>query len=107
MQWDGVHALVERAKQGDKQSWAQLCLLAEPYLIRRAEKLLGPGWRQRSVPDLVSKTWLQALQGLDSFVGGKDDAVAKTKAKVPDAIFVSPEEVHEALLALPEPGSGK
>jgi hypothetical protein len=56
MQWDGVHALVQRAKAGDDEAWRLLFDLAQPYLLRRFQRTLPPGWPAESVSDLLSKS---------------------------------------------------
>jgi RNA polymerase sigma factor (sigma-70 family) len=70
---DGVHALVQRAKDGDERAWQDLHTLLQPYLLRLARDALGPAWPEKSVSDLVSETWLRAWQGIAGFRGGADD----------------------------------
>ena len=41
---DGVHALVQRAKDGDERAWQDLHTLLQPYLLRLARDALGPAW---------------------------------------------------------------
>ena len=41
MSWDGVHALVERARAGDERAWTDLHAMAQEYLHALAQKLLG------------------------------------------------------------------
>jgi RNA polymerase sigma factor (sigma-70 family) len=73
MQWPGVHDLVLRAKTGDPQAWGQLEALVQPYLLRLAGYVLGPGWPNHSVSDLIQETRVRAWQNLGQFIGGKDD----------------------------------
>jgi RNA polymerase sigma factor (sigma-70 family) len=73
MEWAGVHDLVLRAKAGDAQARDALCRMAQPFLARMAEKLLGPAWPERSVRDLVNDAWVPILAGLDRFQGGGND----------------------------------
>jgi RNA polymerase sigma factor (sigma-70 family) len=73
MSWDGVHALVQQAKRGDRDALARLYDLAQPYLLGLAQKLLGPGWPNKSVSDLTQETWLRAWQGLHNFHGADGD----------------------------------
>ena len=74
MQWDGVHALVQRVRAGDRQAWDQLDVYVHPYLLGLAGRILGPGWPERSVDDLVQKTKLRAWEKRAQFKGGDDDA---------------------------------
>jgi RNA polymerase sigma factor (sigma-70 family) len=74
MPWDGVCALIDRAKAGDEDAWRRLHDLAQPFLLRQAQRRLGPGWPHRSASDLVADTWLRAWQRLADFRGGPDDA---------------------------------
>ncbi len=74
MQWDGVHVLVQRAKTGEERAWQELHTLVRPYLVRSAQRLLGPDWPHESVSDLLQSTWLRAWQGLECFRGGTNDA---------------------------------
>jgi RNA polymerase sigma-70 factor, ECF subfamily len=73
MEWTGVHALVQRARLGDREAMAELFKLAQPYLLGLAQKLLGPGWPHKSVSDLTQETWVRAWQGLPSFHGANND----------------------------------
>jgi RNA polymerase sigma factor (sigma-70 family) len=73
MHWDGVHALILRARDGDEQAWEALHALVQPYLLRLARRTLGPAWPEQSVSDLLQGTWLRAWQGLEGFRGGADD----------------------------------
>jgi RNA polymerase sigma factor (sigma-70 family) len=73
MQWEGVHALVQLAKTGDEQAWQRLCAMAQPYLLRLAQRSLGPDWPTQSVSDLLQGTWLRAWQGMAGFRGGNND----------------------------------
>jgi RNA polymerase sigma-70 factor (ECF subfamily) len=74
MSWDGVHALVQQAKQGDREALARLYGMAQPYLLGLAQKLLGPGWPNKSVSDLTQETWMRAWQGIHNFHGAAGDA---------------------------------
>jgi RNA polymerase sigma factor (sigma-70 family) len=74
MQWDGVHALVRRAQQGDETAWGPLFALVQPYLLGLAARQLGSGWPGQSVSDLAQDTWLRAWKSLGTFAGGHDDA---------------------------------
>ncbi len=73
MPWDGVHALVQRAKGGDPEAWRDLHALAQEYLLRLAQQLVGPGWAHRSASDLVQDVWQQVYEAIDTFRGGEDD----------------------------------
>jgi RNA polymerase sigma factor (sigma-70 family) len=74
MSWDGVHALIERAKAGDADAWPPLHALAGDYLLRLAQRLVGNGWAHRSAQDLIQDTWLRAYQAIGDFHGGSSDA---------------------------------
>jgi RNA polymerase sigma factor (sigma-70 family) len=74
MEWPGVHQLVQLAKTGDRDAMGRLYVLVQPYLLRLAERALGPSWPHKSVSDLTQETWTRALLGLDTFRGGQDDA---------------------------------
>jgi RNA polymerase sigma factor (sigma-70 family) len=74
MPWDGVHALIQRAKAGDPEAWRQLHVMAQDYLLRLARRLVGPGWAHRSASDLVQDAWRQVYQAIGAFRGGDNDA---------------------------------
>jgi RNA polymerase sigma factor (sigma-70 family) len=74
MRWEGVHALVRRAQQGDESAWGPLFALVQPYLLGLAGQLLGPDWPGQSVSDLAQDTWLRAWRALSTFSGGESDA---------------------------------
>jgi RNA polymerase sigma factor (sigma-70 family) len=74
MSWDGIHDLVRALQAGDERGWAMLHEMARPYLLRLAERILGPGWPGESVSDLTQKTWQRVLAGLGGFRGGDNDA---------------------------------
>jgi RNA polymerase sigma-70 factor (ECF subfamily) len=74
MQWEGVHQLIRQARAGDREALDRLYVLAQPYLLRLAQRLLGPSWPHESVSDLTQDTWLHALQGLGGFEGAANDA---------------------------------
>jgi RNA polymerase sigma factor (sigma-70 family) len=74
MSWDGIHDLVRALQAGDEPGWAALHEMARPYLLRLAERILGPGWPGESVSDLMQKTWQRVLAGLGGFRGGENDA---------------------------------
>lgn len=74
MQWDGVHALVQRAQAGDRDAWPALVAFLQPYLTTLAARLLGPGWPEKSVSDLSQTTLLRAWEKIQQFKGGADDA---------------------------------
>jgi RNA polymerase sigma-70 factor (ECF subfamily) len=82
MSWDGVHALVQQAKQGDREALARLYEMAQPHLLRLAQKLLGPGWPDKSVSDLTQETWPRACENIHKFRGaaGDDDTAAMLRA---------------------------
>jgi RNA polymerase sigma factor (sigma-70 family) len=73
MSWDGVHALVQRVKAGDAGAWPPLHALAQDYLLRLAQRLVGPGWAHRSANDLVMDAWLHVCQTIGDFRGGDND----------------------------------
>jgi RNA polymerase sigma factor (sigma-70 family) len=74
MPWDGVYALVERARAGDRSAWTDLHALAADYLLGLAQKLLGPGWPHESAHDLAQDVWLKFCETISEFRGGADDA---------------------------------
>lgn len=74
MLWDGVTALVARAKQGDTEALERLYRLAQPYLLQLAQRTLGPGWPEQSLSDLTQETWLRAWQAIGDFQGADNDA---------------------------------
>jgi RNA polymerase sigma factor (sigma-70 family) len=69
----GIHELVQRARNGNAQAWAELQSLVKPFLLARAQKMLGTGWSERSVSDLLQETCIRAWQHLPKFRGGNDD----------------------------------
>ncbi len=69
MLWDGVHALVQRAKSGEREAVDALYRLTLPYLCRLAQKLMGPGWPDKSVSDLIQQSWLRPGKGFRAFRG--------------------------------------
>src|SRR5438270_7953899 len=71
--WDGVHDLIARAKAGDGQAWGALHKMAGPYLLNKAQRLLGPSWAHESVSDLTQEAWQRIVTGIVGFEGGKDD----------------------------------
>jgi DNA-directed RNA polymerase specialized sigma24 family protein len=74
MQWNGVHALIDRAKRGDQSAWHELFGMVQPFLLRVAGQLLGPNWPEKSVSDLFQDTWMRAFPKLSEFRGGENDA---------------------------------
>lgn len=74
MFWEGVNTLVAKARQGDGPALDLLCRLAQPYLLRLAQKMLGPGWPDKSVSDLTQETWVRAWQSIGDFEGADNDA---------------------------------
>ena len=74
MPWDGVHALVERARTGDRDAWPDLHALARDYLLGLAQSLLGPGWPHQTAHDLSQDTWVKFCENIGEFRGGADDA---------------------------------
>jgi DNA-directed RNA polymerase specialized sigma24 family protein len=74
MHWEGVHQLIQKARLGDRQALDCLYVLAQPYLLRLAQRLLGPNWPHESVSDLTQETWVHALKGIGSFAGAAGDA---------------------------------
>jgi DNA-directed RNA polymerase specialized sigma24 family protein len=73
MQWDGIHALLQRAKGGDEAAWQRLHDMARPYLLQVAQRYLGADWPQQSLSDLIQDTWVRAWQGIGGFDGGAGD----------------------------------
>ena len=73
MFWQGVCNLVDRARQGDTDALNDLCRLVQPYLLRLAQKVLGPGWPHKSISDLTQETWVRAWQGIGNFRGADND----------------------------------
>jgi hypothetical protein len=55
MLWDGVTALVARAKQGDTEALERLYQTAQPYLLQLAQRPDG-GWGK------ISPTWTQRAE---------------------------------------------
>ena len=49
MPWDGVKALIERAKAGDEDAWRALFALAQGHLLRLAQKRIGRGYDRAHV----------------------------------------------------------
>lgn len=74
MLWDGVRTLIGKARLGDRAALDRLYALAQPYLLRLAQRVLGPGWPEKSVSDLTQETWLRAWQGIGDFQGAESDA---------------------------------
>jgi RNA polymerase sigma factor (sigma-70 family) len=60
---DRIHALVQRAQQGDKDAWGQLVARIRPELVHYAERLVGRG---RSFEDLTHEVLLRAWDWLPS-----------------------------------------
>ena len=44
-----------------------------PYLLKLAQRTLGPTWPEQSVSDLTQDTWERVLSGIGGFRGGPDD----------------------------------
>src|SRR5262245_34636196 len=74
MPWAGVHALVQRARAGDRNAWTDLHAMASDYLLGLAQKLLGPGWPHESAHDLTQEVWVKFCANVGEFRGGADDA---------------------------------
>jgi RNA polymerase sigma factor (sigma-70 family) len=74
MSWEGIHELIVRAKAGDNDAWQSLHEMVRPYLMNRAQHLLGPGWAHKSVSDLMQDTWQRVCTRIATFHGGADDA---------------------------------
>ncbi len=73
MSWTGVHQLIVRAKAGDNDAWWLLHDMVRPYLLKEAQRRLGPTWPQQSASDLTQNTWQRAWTKIESFRGGDDD----------------------------------
>jgi len=73
-EWDGVQALVERARAGDRDAQGSLCALVQPYLQGLVQKLLGRGWAHESLEDLSQVVWFKFAAKISDFRGGCDDA---------------------------------
>jgi RNA polymerase sigma factor (sigma-70 family) len=69
----GLHALVLRARAGDRDAQGELITWTQPMLHQYARQLLGLNWDHRSSSDLVQMTWERALPRLPRFRGGADD----------------------------------
>ena len=50
MSWAGVGSLIERAKRGDDDAWRALHEMVPPYLLKQAQRTLGPTWPEQSPP---------------------------------------------------------
>ena len=74
MSWVGVHALIGRAKAGDRDAWTGLHALARDYLLGLAQRLLGPGWPHKTAHDLSQDIWIKFCKNIDTFRSGSDDA---------------------------------
>jgi len=64
-----LNALIEQARDGDKDAWRRLFLHLQPTLLNQAQRLLGPAWHALSPQDLVQITWTSATQRLPSYRG--------------------------------------
>jgi DNA-directed RNA polymerase specialized sigma24 family protein len=73
MSWQGIHQMIVRAESGDNDAWQSLHDRVRPYLLKEAQRRLGPGWSQQSVSDLTQDTWQRAWTKIASFRGGEDD----------------------------------
>jgi RNA polymerase sigma factor (sigma-70 family) len=73
MSWEGVGDLIERVKTGDDHAWRALHEMVRPYLLKLAQRTLGPGWPEQSASDLTQDTWGRVVQGIGEFRGGLDD----------------------------------
>jgi RNA polymerase sigma factor (sigma-70 family) len=69
----GINEQISRAREHDQAAWALLWEAFAPTLLGLAQRLLGPGWPQKSVSDLVQTTWLRAFLGIQEFRGGVGD----------------------------------
>jgi RNA polymerase sigma factor (sigma-70 family) len=74
MSWEGTQELVRQAQAGCAEAWQQLHEWAQPFLLRRAGRLLGPDALQESASDLTQEVWARAWQGIGDFRGGPGDA---------------------------------
>ena len=74
MQWDGVHDLIDRAKERDAGAWHALHVMAQPFLLGLARQVLGANWMEQSVENLLQDTWTRAFSNLSNFRGGENDA---------------------------------
>jgi RNA polymerase sigma factor (sigma-70 family) len=73
MSWSGVGDLIEQAKRGDDHAWRALHEMVRPYLLKLAQRTLGPTWPEQSASDLTQDTWERVLRGIGEFRGGPDD----------------------------------
>jgi RNA polymerase sigma factor (sigma-70 family) len=73
MSWEGVGDLIERAKGGDDHAWRALHEMVRPYLLKLAQRTLGPAWPEQSASDLTQDTWERVVRGIGEFRGGPDD----------------------------------
>lgn len=73
MLWGGVHALIERARTGDRDAWSDLHALVKGFLLSLARKQLRDRWPERSAHDLTQDAWFQFHKNIDSFRGGEND----------------------------------
>lgn len=73
MQVDGIHALVHRAKQGDRDAWEALIARFNPDLQEHARRRVRPGGPGYSQESLTQEVWLRAYQNLGRFAGGTQD----------------------------------
>jgi DNA-directed RNA polymerase specialized sigma24 family protein len=73
MEWDGFHALVQRACSGDRAARDEVLLRVRPYLMKLVTRYLGPEWQNNSFADLGQKACLRVWEKLPTFHGGAND----------------------------------
>ena len=73
MQPEGFHALVQRARDGDRQAMDEVLSILRPYLESLARPYADPVRPSQSTADLLQESCLRAWQRLDTFEGGAND----------------------------------
>lgn len=73
MSWEDTQELVRQAQEGCTEAWQRLHEWAQPFLLRRASRLLAATVAEESVSDLVQEVWVRAWQGIHDFRGGAGD----------------------------------
>jgi RNA polymerase sigma factor (sigma-70 family) len=73
MEWDGFHALVQRARSGDCAACDEMLARVMPQLRKQVAQVVGPEWQNNSFDDLVQKACLREFQKIQTFEGGSND----------------------------------
>jgi RNA polymerase sigma factor (sigma-70 family) len=72
-------SLLQSARKGNQQAWREVVGIVQPYLVRRATRLLGPESQANSFNDLLQDTWGRGFLKINSFKGGADDEETRKK----------------------------